>query len=124
MQLWTFRAKSDLLDAFGRPDPNQDPPCERLPDSSMVQALHLMNAAQLQIKLTRDSGRVARLAASELSLEQIIEELYLACYSRRPTSDEMQALLNSTAQPTPARRQWIEDVLWSLINSPEFFYQD
>lgn len=124
MQLWTFRAKSDLLDAFGRPDPNQDPPCERLPDSSMVQALHLMNASQLQSKLTSDSGRVARLAASDLPLEQVVEELYLACYSRRPTADEMQALLNSTAQPNPARRQWIEDVLWSLINSPEFFYQD
>lgn len=124
MQLWTFRAKSDLLDAFGRPDPNQDPPCERLPDASMVQALHLMNAGQLQSKLTSDEGRVARLAASSMTLEQIVEELYLACYSRRPTPDEMQALLNSTAQPTPARRQWIEDVLWSLINSPEFFYQD
>lgn len=124
MQLWTVRTKSDLLDAFGRPDPNQDPPCERTPDATMVQALHLMNASQLQSKLTSDSGRVARLAASDLSPERIIEELYLACYSRRPTADETQALLETTTQPNPARRQWIEDVLWSLINSPEFFYED
>ncbi len=125
MQLWTFRANSDLLDAFGRPDPNQDPPCQRLPDSTMVQALHLMNASQLQTKLTSDIGRVARLAASaETRLDQIVEELYLACYSRRPTAEEMTAVLNSTAQPNPERRQWIEDLLWSLINSPEFFYQD
>jgi hypothetical protein len=124
IQLWTFRTESDLLDAFGRPDPNQDPPCERLPDASMVQALHLMNATQLQSKLTSDSGRVARLAAGDQTLEPLIEELYLACYSRRPTPQETQALLESTAQPNPARRQWIEDVLWSLINSPEFFYQD
>jgi hypothetical protein len=124
MQLWTVRTKSDLLDAFGRPDPNQDPPCERTPDATMVQALHLMNASQLQSKLTSDSGRVARLAASDLSPERIIEELYLACYSRRPTADETQALLETTTEPNPARRQWIEDVLWSLINSPEFFYED
>jgi hypothetical protein len=124
MQLWTFRTGSDLLDAFGRPDPNQDPPCERTPDATMVQALHLMNASQLQSKLTADDGRVARLAASDLTLDRVIEELYLACYSRRPIAEEMQALLNSTAQPNPARRQWIEDVLWSLINSPEFLYID
>src|SRR5207249_5295916 len=28
-ELWTFRAQSLFLDSFGRPDPNQDPPCER-----------------------------------------------------------------------------------------------
>ena len=124
MQLWTFRTSSELLDAFGRPDPNRDPPCERTPDATMVQALHLMNASHLQSKLTSDTGRVARLAASDMSLEQVVEELYLTCYSRRPTPEEMKALLDSTAQPNPARRQWIEDVLWSLINSPEFFYED
>lgn len=124
MQLWTYRTDSDLLDAFGRPDRNQDPPCERMPDSTMVQALHLMNARQIQSKLTSDEGRPSRLAASDMPLEQVIEELYLACYSRRPTTAEIQALLESTPQPNPARRQWIEDVMWSLVNSPEFFYQD
>ena len=124
MQLWTVRTGSDLLDAFGRPDPNQDPPCERMSDATMVQALHLMNANTIQNKLTGDSGRVKQLAASELPLEKVIEELYLACYARRPTAAETQALLESTVQPNPARRQWIEDLLWSLLNSPEFLYVD
>lgn len=122
IQLWTFRTGSDLLDAFGRPDPNQDPPCERTPDATMVQALHLMNANQLQAKLTSDEGRVAGLAAGNQSTEKLVEELYLACYSRRPTGPELKSLLDSALEPNPARRQWIEDVLWSLINSPEFVY--
>ncbi|MCC6508496.1 MAG: DUF1553 domain-containing protein [Pirellulaceae bacterium] len=122
MQLWTVRTKSDLLDAFGRPDPNQDPPCERMPDATMVQALHLMNANQIQNKLTSDQGRVSRLASGTMTLEQIVEELYLACYSRRPSLAETQALRDTTPQPNPARRQWIEDLLWSLVNSPEFLY--
>ncbi len=124
MQLWTVRTASDLLDAFGRPDPNQDPPCERMPDSTMVQALHLMNANNIQQKLVSDDGRVGRLAASSRPLAEVIEELYLACYSRRPRPEELQALLESAPQPDPTRRQWIEDLLWSLLNSPEFLYID
>lgn len=124
MQLWTVRTGSDLLDAFGRPDPNQDPPCERTPDATMVQALHLMNANTIQNKLTSDNGRIKQLASSDLPLEKVIEELYLACYGRRPTPAETQGLLESTPQPNPAKRQWIEDLSWSLLNSPEFLYID
>ena len=124
MQLWTVRTSSDLLDAFGRPDPNQDPPCERTPDATMVQALHLMNANTIQNKLTSDNGRIKQLATSDLPLEKVIEELYLACYGRRPTPAETQGLLESTPQPNPAKRQWIEDLSWSLLNSPEFLYID
>ena len=44
MEVWTARSQSVFLDSFGRPDPNQDPPCERTTDTTVVQALHLMNA--------------------------------------------------------------------------------
>jgi hypothetical protein len=33
-----------FLDTFGRPNPNQDPPCERTSDATVTQTLHLMNA--------------------------------------------------------------------------------
>ena len=60
--IWTHRVPSLFLDTFGRPDPNQDPPCERTSDTSVVQALHLMNAPDLHKKITSDAGRAARLA--------------------------------------------------------------
>src|SRR5262249_33041947 len=47
MEVWTFRSRSVFLDSFGRPDPNQDPPCERTTDTTVVQALHLMNSPAL-----------------------------------------------------------------------------
>ena len=81
-----------------------------------------MNAGQFQGKILSDNGRVARLAASSESLEQIIDELYLATFSRHPSAEEVAILTSSVQQPNPARRQWIEDVLWSLMNSPEFFH--
>ncbi len=43
-QVWTHRSSSLFLDTFGRPDPNQDPPCERTTDSTTPQVLHLMNS--------------------------------------------------------------------------------
>ena len=91
VELWTHRIDSLFLDAFGRPDANQDPPCERTGETTVVQTLHLMNAPSVNHQLTSDDGRVARIAASSLSSEQIVEELYLATYSRLPTSEELAA---------------------------------
>src|SRR5690606_15039242 len=51
MELWTVRSKSELLDAFGRPDPNQDPPCERATAATMTQTLHLMNAEHIHSRI-------------------------------------------------------------------------
>ena len=124
VQLWTHRTGSAFLDVFGRPDPNQDPPCQRDPDATVVQALHLMNSVDIVAKISSDTSRAARLAAGDQSLENILDELYLVCYSRFPTSDERQLLLKEFEQQGRSRRHCIEDILWSLINTPEFVYKD
>ena len=81
-ELWTHRTASNFLDTFGRPDPNQDPPCMRIEDTTVVQALHLMNAPNLDRKIRNENGRAAALAASKMSPEEIVEELYLLVYAR------------------------------------------
>jgi hypothetical protein len=124
IQAWTHRFESDFLDAFGRPDANQDPPCERLPQATMVQALHLMNAPAIQSKLADDQSMVARISADPFNPEQAIEHLYLAAYSRFPSSAELQSLLDILSSPDTQRRPFMEDLLWSLINTPEFVYED
>ncbi len=124
VQLWTHRSGSTFLDVFGRPDPNQDPPCQRDPDATVVQALHLLNGPQIAGKIADDSGTAARLAAGDLPPAAVIEELYLAAYSRFPTSAERTALEAEFARPDRSRRQVIEDILWALVNSAEFVYED
>jgi len=57
VQAWTYRMDSDFLDAFLRPNPSADPPCERDRESSIVQALHLMNSTKLTAKITSPTGR-------------------------------------------------------------------
>jgi hypothetical protein len=123
-QLWTHRIDSTFLDTFGRPDPNQDPPCERMADGSVTQSLHLMNAPDLFRRVTSDEGRSAKLAASEMPPEKIVEELYLLCYGRLPDADEIALGLQVLAAAGATRRQATEDLLWALINTPEFVFND
>lgn len=124
--LWTVRTDSLFLDTFGRPDPNQDPPCERTTDSSVVQALHLMNAPALHDKVTSDRGLPARLTASNPTADQIAEELYIRTYSRLPSEEERKlvAKLMGEAKTARERRTLVEDLLWALLNTPEFLFKD
>ena len=122
-QIWTHRVDSAFLDAFDRPNENQDPPCERTSDSTVVQSLHLMNSENLQQKLSDDEGRVARLAASDRSNREIVEELYLLTFSRFPTDEEYTAAINLIDAAGEKRRPAIEDLLWAMINTPEFVFK-
>ncbi len=124
LAIWTNRVPSLFLDTFGRPDPNQDPPCERTSDTAVVQALHLMNSVGVQKKLSADSGRVARLAKSNLAPCAVVDELYLLTYSRLPTQDERNVAEGLIADPKSDRRNAIEDILWALVNSAEFVFKD
>jgi hypothetical protein len=122
MELWTVRTQSVFLDSFGRPNPNEDPPCERMSETSVVQALHLMNSPNLHKKVTSDAGRAAQLAASNRPIGEVVEELYLWVYSRRPTAAEAQRGV-ALFEGVP-RRQAVEDLLWALLNTPEFVFKD
>ena len=123
-ELWTVRIESLFLDAFGRPDPNQDPPCERSSEPTVVQVLHLMNSENLFAKVTTDTSRAAQLAKTEMPPKEVIEELYLSVYSRRPTSPELTAALTLFEKEGANRRQATEDLMWALMNTPEFVFKD
>ena len=119
-----MRSQSVFLDSFGRPDPNQDPPCERTSDTTVVQALHLMNAPNLHRKVTSDNGQAAALAASTKSPREIVDELYALVYTRIPSNEERNACLKVFETKGVTRRQATEDLLWALINTPEFVFKD
>jgi hypothetical protein len=93
-------------------------------DGSVTQSLHLMNAPDLFRRVTSDEGRSAKLAASEMPPEKIVEELYLLCYGRLPDADEIALGLQVFAAAGATRRQATEDLLWALINTPEFVFND
>lgn len=123
-ELWTHRINSLFLDAYGRPDPNQDPPCERTAEPTVVQTLHLMNSENLARKIAADSGTAASLAKSELTPAEIVERLYLSIYSRFPTEEELKIGAGLYENEGADRRQLTEDLMWSLMNTPEFSFKD
>ena len=123
-EIWTTRVESLFLDTFGRPDPNQDPPCERTPDTTVTQTLHLMNAPLLHQRVTSDTGRAAQLAASDKNVDQIVEEIYLLVYSRLPDQQEYEIGRRIFSEPGVSRRQGAEDLLWALLNTAEFIMKD
>lgn len=121
IQIWDNKLPSHFLEVFGRPRRQTVCACERGVEPSMAQALHLMNSAETTAKLQHRAGRVARLAESEFRREQIVEELYLQTLSRMPTADEQQ-LMQQAFEATSSRRDAIEDILWTLLNTREFVF--
>lgn len=124
VQAWTYKIDSRTMDAFGRPNSSSDCPCERNLKPSISQALHLMNAEDLQNKLssTSPASQIQQLSTGSRPVEEIVDELYLACYTRYPTSEERALTAGYFPANPEARRAAIEDLLWSLINSAEFVF--
>ncbi len=121
-QTWSYKIESHFLDAFGRPNSSSDCPCERDLRLSVVQSLHLMNSPKLQKRIANAEGRARRLAASKETPESIVTELYLAAYGRLPIPAEIEAATAPFRVAAPNRQTATEDVLWALLNSPEFLF--
>jgi hypothetical protein len=89
-----------------------------------------MNAPNLQDKIQSDQGAVATLSKSDLTPEKIIEELYLTCFTRKPSAAEQAVALKLFADPetrktgTRPRRIAVEDLLWALLNTAEFVFKN
>ncbi|MCE9605518.1 MAG: DUF1549 domain-containing protein [Planctomycetia bacterium] len=120
VQLWDHRLPSAFLDTFGRPQRKTVCQCERLPDSTLGQVLHLMNSPLVNDKISSLSGRVAELVAKRLSPDETIVELYLAAFGRLPRAEEKAAARRAFESSGATHRSAAEDILWALLNSAEF----
>ena len=111
-----------FLKTFGRPARELACECERESDSNLSQALQLIGGATVNGKLRDDNGRMAKLAKSTASNEDIAKELYLVAVAREPNATEIAASVKHLAAATD-RRQAVEDLGWVLINSKEFLFR-
>ena len=121
IQVWDNKLPSPFMEVFGRPQRQTVCACERGTEPSIAQALHLMNSPATMDKVQSVSGRAARLAASDFSPEQILDELYLTALSRFPTPEERTLMLQAFQQ-APNRQTATEDIIWVLLNSREFVF--
>lgn len=120
IQVWDNRMPSYFFRIFGRPVRASVCECERSSEPSIAQALHLLNAPQIQKKIAHRHGRARRLARSDNPPDAIIEELYLCTLSRLPMDQERALMLQ--AFDGSNRREAAEDILWAILNSKEFVF--
>ena len=129
----SFNASSYFLVVFGRPESSSACECERTQEASLAQCLHLLNAKDIQDKLSSNSGRAAQLAADPRSDEEKIRELHQSAYSREPDSGEIALAKNhldkprkgtdgKPLDPVSAKRQGYEDIVWAILNTKEFLF--
>jgi hypothetical protein len=110
-----------FLDTFGKPKREVVCECERSSDGNMGQALSLINGDEVNDKITSPRGRVQSLIRAAAPDTAVIEELYLATLSRKPTTSELNdagALIRAAKRPA----EGIEDLMWALLNSREFLF--
>jgi len=110
-----------FLNTFGKPRRVSVCECERMPEENLGQALHTLNGDILANKLTDKKGQVQTLVESEKPDEEIISELYLLTVCRPPSQSEIATATEFLAS-SPSRKEFYEDLLWSLINSKGFLF--
>lgn len=116
------KMENPFLKTFGRPARELACECERESDSNLSQALQLIGGQTVNGKLRDDTGRMAKLAASDATPEEITKDLYLVALAREPNSTELAAATKHLTEAKD-RRQAVEDLGWVLINSKEFLFR-
>jgi hypothetical protein len=110
-----------FLTTFGRASRTTVCSCEVKTDPNLSQALHLLNGNTLQEKI-ENGGLVKSLLKKGDTPEQVISDLYLRCFSRRATDDELTKLKGFLDAEGSKPEQVLNDVFWSLINAKEFVF--
>lgn len=121
IQLWDSKVSHYFLQLYGRPVRASACECERNHQPGVAQVLHLLNSPEMHGKLNAADGGIARLVATQADNAKLVEELYLAFYSR-PPSEKEQGLAVAFIAKAGDRRQAAEDLAWTLLNSLEFIF--
>jgi hypothetical protein len=115
---------SYFLEVFGKPQRISACECERVSEANLAQALHLLNSDEVQGKLSRGGGRADLLAGAKDTRPDAdkVEELFLWCWGRTPNAEQKQAALAHVAKHQANKKIAYENILWALINTKEFLF--
>jgi len=111
-----------FLEIFGKPPRLLTTDAERSCECNMGQAFQMISGPTVNELLAEKENCVSRLLAAGNSNEQIVEELFWAALTRRPSVQEREHLLSGLDSATN-RRAELEDVLWGLLNSKDFLFR-
>jgi hypothetical protein len=113
-----------FLTVFGKPQRESACECERVGQANLAQSLHLLNSNEIQGKISGGSRIAAWMNDKDRTDSDKMTELFLTCYSRLPTADEMEIALRHIEGKKDKKKEAYEDLMWALINTKEFLFSD
>lgn len=125
LELYDSAVVNYFLKTFGRHQRRITCDCERSDQPTVVQVLHLNNGDTINEKLKSEKCVISTWESEQRIAEEAVEEAYLAALSRFPSADERSRILkliNEADAQSVSRRETFEDLLWSLMTSPEFLF--
>ncbi len=109
-----------FLTTFGRATRETVCSCEVKLEPTLSQSLHLLNGDTTTTRIAQ-GNLIGRRLAEKATPEQIIEELFIRCVSRKPTPKEMGKLIVALSAE-PDKNKALGDLFWALLNSREFMF--
>jgi hypothetical protein len=113
-----------FLTVFGKPQRESACECERVGQANLAQSLHLLNSNEIQTKISGGTRVNGWINDKERTDSEKLEELWLACYARTPDADEMALALQHLEGKQDKKKEAFEDIVWALINTKEFLFND
>jgi len=113
------RTSNYFLTTFGRT--TRENICSREEvGPTLSQALHMINGETVEKKIT-EGGVIKKLQSQNKTPREITQELYVRCFGRQPSEDELRKLepMWGVTEQQPAV---FNDVFWALLNAKEFMF--
>jgi len=114
--------QSYFLDVTGRPQRISACECERVNEASLAMTLHLLNSQEVQDKIARSSGRADQLAKDTRPDAEKVTELFLLATGKKPSEDKLKLALDHIAKHEKNKKQAYENIIWALINTKAFLF--
>ncbi len=109
-----------FLTTFGRAKRETVCSCEVKMEPNLSQALHLINGDTSNAKI-QQGGLVTKRLVENKTPAEIISEMYIRCFSRGPTAEETASLV-AIVNEQENKKEALEDIFWSMLNSKEFLF--
>ncbi|NJL30359.1 MAG: DUF1553 domain-containing protein [Phycisphaerales bacterium] len=114
---------SAFLELFGRPSRDTGLMSERSIQPTDAQRMYLLNASQIQNRLTSSTQLRRWTQPVKGKPNQWVDNIYQAMLSRKATNAEIAAINNYIKQAKTSTRDASLDLAWAIINSKEFQYK-
>lgn len=121
VQIADGKTSNYFLTTFGRAPRATVCDCEATTDPSLSQALHLLNGSSVSQKVSQGNKVKNWMEKENLTVEQVIDRIFVRCLSRSPSATELEQLTKTVAEADD-KAIALEDIFWAVLNSREFVF--